>query len=70
MTYIHLSYISNPCNLCIKWCLNFETLLSGSLCISAPSAFKLPFNAENAEIRRGRRLREATFSPPVPTNVK
>jgi len=29
--------------------------LCGSLRISASSVFKLPFNAENAEIRRGRR---------------
>jgi hypothetical protein len=35
--------------------LNLENLLSGSLRISAPTAFELPFNAENAEIRRGRR---------------
>ena len=35
--------------------LILENLLSGSLRISAPSAFELPFNAENAEIRRGRR---------------
>jgi hypothetical protein len=37
----------------VWWCLNFGNLLSGSLRISAPSAFELPFNAENAEIRRG-----------------
>jgi hypothetical protein len=33
----------------------FENLLCGSLRISAPSVFELPFNAEDAEIRRGRR---------------
>jgi len=68
MTYIHLSYISNPCNLCIKWCLNLETLLSGSLRISAPSALNgnLGCFAEHSDTR----LRKSTFSPPVPTNVK
>ena len=44
-----------------EWCLKLENLLSGSLRISAPSAFELPFNAENAEIRRGRRENRSIY---------
>ena len=33
----------------------FKDLLCGSQRISAFSAFELPFNAENTEVRRGRR---------------